>query len=120
MSDHTKNDFAEFSTTTHWIDLGMTLFCISCAALAAGLTIGLVSVDRNELRLMQINGTPEQKQQAAKILPLIKDHHWLLVTLFLFNAVANEALPIFLSGLVPEYLAIMYATFIAHVLSLSN
>ena len=107
MSDHTDSSFAQFSTTAHWIDLGMTVFCLCCAALAAGLTIGLVSIDRNELRLMQINGTPEQKQQAMKIVPLIKDHHWLLVTLFLFNAVANEALPIFLSGLVPEYLAIM-------------
>jgi hypothetical protein len=44
-------------------------------------------------------------------LPLIKDHHWLLVTLFLFNAIANEALPVFLSGLVPEYAAIMSAPF---------
>lgn len=35
----------------------------------------------------------------------------LLVTLFLFNAVANEALPIFLSGLVPEYVAVILATF---------
>jgi metal transporter CNNM len=33
------------------------------------------------------------------------------VTLFLFNAVANEALPIFLSGLVPEYAAVILATF---------
>ncbi len=108
MSDTgTDGSFSDFSTTAHWVDLGMTMVCILCAGLAAGLTIGLVSMDRNELRLMLINGTSEQKQQAKRILPIIKDHHWLLVTLFLFNAMANEALPIFLSGLVPEYFAIM-------------
>jgi hypothetical protein len=106
----TGGGLANFSTTEHWIDLGMVCLCILCAGLAAGLTIGLVSIDRNELRLMSINGSEEQKKQAAKILPLIKDHHWLLVTLFLFNAIANEALPVFLSGLVPEYAAIMSAS----------
>jgi metal transporter CNNM len=105
----TGGGLANFSTTEHWIDLGMVCLCILSAGLAAGLTIGLISIDRNELRLMSINGTEEQKKQAAKILPLIKDHHWLLVTLFLFNATANEALPVFLTGLVPEYAAIVYA-----------
>jgi metal transporter CNNM len=102
----TSGGLANFSSTEHWIDLSMVLLCILSAGLAAGLTIGLISIDRNELRLMSINGTEIQKKQAAKILPLIKDHHWLLVTLFLFNATANEALPVFLTGLVPEYAAI--------------
>lgn len=107
----TGGDAADFSTTEHWIDLTMVIICILSAGLAAGLTIGLVSIDRNELRLLSINGTDAQKKQAQKILPLIKDHHWLLVTLFLFNATANEALPVFLTGLVPEYAAIVIAAF---------
>lgn len=135
-----QSEFGDFSLTTTWIDLGMCFVCICkyladmslalltvirelmcrmlfvtvcavCAALAAGLTIGLVSIDQKELKLLTINGTKEQKDDAAKVLPLIKDHHWLLVTLFLFNAVANEALPIFLSAIVPEFVAIILATF---------
>jgi CBS domain containing-hemolysin-like protein len=89
----------------------MCFFCIGCAGLAAGLTIGLVSIDQKELKLKLINGTNEEQEQARKILPLIKDHHWLLVTLFLFNATANEALPVFLTSLVPEWLAIVLSTF---------
>lgn len=104
-------DFSDFSSSSDWFNLAMCLVCILCAGLAAGLTIGLVSVDRNELRLLAINGTEKEKKQASKIMPLIKDHHWLLVTLFLFNATANEALPIFLSSLVPEYAAVILATF---------
>ena len=107
-----QSDFSDFSAVTDWIDLAMCFVCIVAAGLAAGLTIGLVSIDQKELKLLTINGTKEEKEQAAKILPLIKDHHWLLVTLFLFNATANEALPVFLSALVPEYVAIILATFI--------
>ena len=45
--------------------------------------------------------------QAAKILPILKKHHLLLVTLLLSNAFAMEALPIFLDALVPAVWAII-------------
>lgn len=110
-SGDAQDEFGNFDQVTAWVDLVLCFVCILCAGLAAGLTIGLVSIDHKELKLLTINGTDEEKAQAAKILPLIKDHHWLLVTLFLFNATANEALPVFLSALVPEYLAIILSTF---------
>ena len=53
------------------------------------------------------SGTPEEKMYAAKLIPIISHHHLLLVTLMLWNASATEALPIFLTALVPEYLAII-------------
>lgn len=71
-----SEEFASFTDATDWVNLGMTVVCILCAGLAAGLTIGLVSIDRNELRLLLINGKPEEKAQATRVLPLIKDHHW--------------------------------------------
>ncbi len=110
-SGDAQDEFGNFNEVTTWIDLVLCFVCILCAGLAAGLTIGLVSIDHKELKLLTINGTDEEKAQAAKILPLIKDHHWLLVTLFLFNASANEALPVFLSAIVPEYMAIILSTF---------
>ncbi|CAN0511166.1 unnamed protein product, partial [Ectocarpus sp. 8 AP-2014] len=53
------------------------------------------------------SGTPEEQQQASRILPLVSRHHFLLVTLLLFNSLANEALPIFLGNLVPSWLAVI-------------
>ncbi len=41
------------------------------------------------------------------MLPVLKDHHWLLVTLLLMNAIAMEALPIFLDAIVPSAYAIL-------------
>lgn len=37
----------------------------------------------------------------------MKRHHFLLVTLLLFNSVSNESLPIFLGALFPNYVAIL-------------
>jgi hypothetical protein len=38
----------------------------------------------------------------AQLLPLIERHHLLLTTMLLFNATANETLPIFLDKMVPS------------------
>lgn len=121
---------------------GCALGCIVCAALAAGLTLGLTSIEEFELRVLcnhlveevEPSLTPrrrlvaqkklEHDQSCAKrILPLISgtffqssssnwvhkvdpsNQHYLLVTLLLLNATANEALPLFLDRLVPSWMA---------------
>jgi metal transporter CNNM len=60
-----------------------------------------------EMKIKARSGTPDEKKYAAKLIPIIANHHLLLVTLMLWNASATEALPIFLSALVPEYVAII-------------
>jgi metal transporter CNNM len=60
-----------------------------------------------ELEIKSRSGTPQEKAYAEKLIPIIAHHHLLLVTLMLWNASATEALPIFLTALVPEYLAII-------------
>jgi hypothetical protein len=48
----------------------------------------------------QAKDLEREKAYAQKIMPLVSRHHLLLVTLLLFNAVANECLPIFLDEVV--------------------
>ena len=82
--------------------------CVGIAALAAGLTLGLLGLDPLVLLIKQRAATSPHEQQAArKLLPIIKQHHRLLVTLLLMNAAANEALPIFLEALVSPTIAIL-------------
>ncbi len=90
-----------------WYQLVGAVVCVLCAAFAAGLTVGLMSLDPLELEVKRRVGTPDERKHAEKICPLIARHHRLLVTLLLFNSIANEALPIFLSGLVPGYVAVL-------------
>jgi metal transporter CNNM len=69
----------------------------------SGLTVGYLSIDEWN---MQINLNKDysdsqsiEKKKYQEIADVLKDRHWLLVTLLLCNATAMEALPIFLSNL---------------------
>ena len=73
----------------------------------SGLTVGYLSIDDLVLELRQTNGTEEEKRYAEKVLPILAQRHWLLVTLLLMNAIAMETLPLYLDKVVPEYLAII-------------
>ena len=90
-----------------YLYIGGVVTCMLTAALAAGLTMGLLSIDPLKLAIKQKCGTDQEKRMAAAILPILSQHHLLLVTLLLMNAAANEALPLFLDELVPSYVAIV-------------
>lgn len=87
--------------------LGCAAACVSGAAMAAGLTMGLLSLDTLKLKIKTMTGSEEEKMYANAILPLLDDHHFLLCSLLIFNAAANEALPIFLDELLPSWGAIL-------------
>eukprot|EP00762_Andalucia_godoyi_P003187 ANDGO_01047.mRNA.1 DUF21 domain-containing protein At2g14520 len=73
----------------------------------SGLTLGLLSLDKLNLKLLVSAGSEKEKYFAGRILPLVEKEHFLLVTLLLWNAVAMEALPLALDRIVPSYLAII-------------
>ena len=81
----------------------LTLF----AGAMSGLTVGYLSIDDLVLELKSTTGSDMEKKYSEKILPIISQRHWLLVTLLICNASAMEALPIYLNKLVDEYMAIM-------------
>ena len=95
------------------------LLCVIGAALAAGLTMGLTAQDLTALRIKksidpndyedeeQRQRVAKEKVWAGKVEPLVRRHHLLLVSLLLMNAGVNEALPIFLGQIVPEWLAVV-------------
>lgn len=77
------------------------------AGLMSGLTLGLMSLDAVDLEVLKRSGTPTEQRYAAAIMPIVKNQHFLLVTLLLCNAVAMEALPLFLDKLTDPYTAII-------------
>lgn len=90
-------------------DLSGAIGCTILAACAAGLTMGVVSLEEVDLRVKARCGTEDEQRYAKNLLPLVEHQprHQLLVTLLLLNSVANEALPLFLDELVPELYAIL-------------
>jgi hypothetical protein len=98
---------AAAGSTSYAENIILVLICLICAALASGLTQGLLSLDLMEMTIKARSGTQKERIYASMVIPVITRHHLLLVTLMLWNAVANEALPVFLQKLVPEWLAIV-------------
>ncbi|XP_078441692.1 DUF21 domain-containing protein At4g14240-like [Wolffia australiana] len=90
-----------------YIYAGISCFLVLFAGLMSGLTLGLMSLGLVDLEVLQQGGTPEEKRQAATILPVVQKQHQLLVTLLLCNAAAMEALPIFLDKLFHPFVAIV-------------
>lgn len=85
----------------------LLLLCMS--GLFSGLTLGLMSLDPQQLRLLIAGGSPIERRQAEKILPIRLRGNQLLCTLLLGNTVVNAGIAIltasFTSGLLGSLLS---------------
>ncbi|XP_020234035.1 DUF21 domain-containing protein At2g14520-like [Cajanus cajan] len=77
------------------------------AGFMSGLTLGLMSLSLVDLEVLAKSGTPRDRHHASKILPVVRNQHLLLCTLLICNAIAMEALPVFLDSLVVWWGAIL-------------
>ncbi|KAK4407113.1 DUF21 domain-containing protein [Sesamum angolense] len=103
----------EFGNPWWFVYASVSCFLVLFAGIMSGLTLGLMSLGLVELEILQRSGTSTEKKQAAIILPVVQKQHQLLVTLLLCNAVAMEALPIYLDKLFhPVVAVILSVTFI--------
>ena len=68
--------------------------------------MGLLSLDLTSLKVLEEGGKKSERKYAKRIMPLIKRHHLLLVSLLLANAAAVESMPIFLDRITNPYIAI--------------
>ena len=101
------NHTANFEEEIDVIYAVSAFICVLIAASGAGMTTGLLSIDTLKLKIKLEVGTEQEKRQARAILPVLSNHHLLLCTLLIYNAAANEALPIFLDALVPSWAAVV-------------
>jgi CBS domain containing-hemolysin-like protein len=68
--------------------------------------MALLSLDPLHLKVLQKCGTSSEQAAAANVLPLVKRHQQMLVTLLLTAAICAEALPLFLDRLTDVWVAI--------------
>ncbi|XP_024363575.1 DUF21 domain-containing protein At2g14520 isoform X5 [Physcomitrium patens] len=93
--------------TGFWGYIIVCFLLVIFAGLMSGLTLGLMSLGIMDLEVLIKSGSPTDKIHAEKILPVVKNQHLLLCTLLVGNAMAMEALPIFLDSLVSAWGAIL-------------
>jgi hypothetical protein len=60
------------------------------ARMMSGLTVGFMSLDPLNLQIVLREGSAAEKRYAARVIPLLKNHNLLLVTLVLTNSAAAQ------------------------------
>ncbi|GMP24594.1 hypothetical protein CsSME_00001804 [Camellia sinensis var. sinensis] len=93
--------------TMFWVYLLISVALVAFASLMSGLTLGLMSLSLVNLEVLTKAGQPQDRKNVEKILPIVNNQHLLLCTLLICNAMAMEALPIFLDALLPVWGAML-------------
>lgn len=88
-------------------DVVLAAVCVIVSSMAAGLTLGLLSLDPLVLLIKSRAGDEVQAAQALALLPVIQKRHLLLVTLLLLNTASSEALPVVLHGMAPDIVVVV-------------
>ncbi|GBG00143.1 hypothetical protein Rsub_12834 [Raphidocelis subcapitata] len=100
----------ELTPAQWWTLAGVCALLVVFAGTASGLTLGLMSLDSVDMEVLKRSGTDAEKRYASRIIPVIANEHFLLVTLLLCNAAATEALPLFLDRLADPLTAVVLST----------
>ncbi|KAH9252073.1 hypothetical protein BASA81_010055 [Batrachochytrium salamandrivorans] len=101
---------SEFLSPSHPMFFRLVVLCLSfiCfSGVMSGLQIAITQITKTQLALMRKEGTKEEQKVARLLEPIIRRRHLTLVCLLIGNALAMEALPIFMDMLMPRVLAIV-------------
>jgi len=104
MEGHGYHDLDKGSIALYSV---IVVLLVIGAGLMSGLTLGLLSLDVMDLKVIQASGTARQQRAAGRLIPLVARPHWLLCTLLLCNAGCMEALPLFLDRLLDPIGAVL-------------
>lgn len=83
----------------YWVNVLLIFMLLMWSGLFSGLTLGLMALDKTELKVIESCGTPEEREYARKILPLRRRGNYLLCSLVLGNVCVNSTFTILLDGM---------------------
>ncbi|KAJ6633528.1 Unextended protein, partial [Pseudolycoriella hygida] len=93
-----------------WIAILIIITCLCFSALFSGLNLGLMSLDRTEIKILKNTGTGKERRYAAKIQP-VRDHgNFLLCSILLGNVLVNSTFTIILDSMSSGLIAVMSST----------
>lgn len=93
-----------------WASLCIICTCLFFSALFSGLNLGLMSLDRTELKILCNTGTEIEKAYARVIQP-VRDHgNYLLCSILLGNVAVNSTFTILLDSLTSGIFAVAFST----------
>lgn len=93
-------------------EIAVIVTCILLSGTFSGLTLGLMSLDIIDLRVLTESGSPTEKKYAQKILPVRRHGNFLLCTLLIGNTAVNSALSIVSSSIFGGLVGLFSSTFV--------
>lgn len=93
-----------------WLQCLVIVLLLSLSGLFAGLNLGLMKLNHEELKELAINGTEKEKRYVATIKPIRSQGHYLLCTILLANVMINSTTTVLMDELVTGGIAIVLST----------
>ncbi|ODM89958.1 Metal transporter CNNM4 [Orchesella cincta] len=93
-----------------YVHILLLILFLTLSGLFSGLNLGLMTLDKTELKIIMSTGSPLEKKYASKIAP-VRDHgNFLLCSLLFSNVLVNATLTIFVDDLTSGLVAIAGST----------
>ncbi|XP_076048568.1 metal transporter uex isoform X2 [Oratosquilla oratoria] len=93
-----------------WFKIVLIVLLLILSGLFSGLNLGLMALDKTELKIVSNTGTAVERRYARAIAPVRAHGNFLLCTLLLGNVLVNSSLTIFLDELTSGLWAIVGST----------
>lgn len=82
-----------------WVQIILIILLFFLSGLFSGLNLGLMSLDKTELKIIETAGDPDEKRFAKAIRPVREKGNLLLCTVLLGNVLVNTSLTILMDNL---------------------
>lgn len=102
--------FITSKTLPIWVEIILIIFLLTLSGLFSGLNLGLMSLNKTDLKIIINTGTPSEREYASKIAPVRDQGNFLLCCLLFSNVLVNATLTILMDGLTSGAIAIVFST----------
>jgi metal transporter CNNM len=93
-----------------WIHMSLLVILLILSGLFSGLNLGLMSLNKTDLKIIINTGTEEERKYAKAIAPVRNHGNFLLCCLLFSNVLVNASLTILVDDLTSGLIAIMMST----------